>query len=130
MIEISEKAKEHMKGISEANNGGKVVFLGIKGGGCAGFSYNWDLKEESELDEYSDEVIDLENGSKLAIDGTSLMYLWGSQINLKQDIFGTMLEISSPSAQSSCGCGESINFDMEKVEHNMSMAQELKIPTK
>lgn len=129
MIEISEKAKEHMKGISEAN-GGKVVFLGIKGGGCAGFSYNWDLKEESELDEYSDEVIDLENGSKLAIDGTSLMYLWGSQINLKQDIFGTMLEISSPSAQSSCGCGESINFDMEKVEHNMSMAQELKIPTK
>ena len=127
MIDISEKAKEYMKGIADAEPG-KVVFLGIKGGGCAGFSYDWSLKAESELDEYSDEVIDLENGTKLAIDGTSLMYLYGSQINLKQDLFGTVLEISSPSAQSSCGCGESINFDMEKVEGNMSKVKELKIP--
>jgi iron-sulfur cluster assembly accessory protein len=127
MIDISEKAKEYMKGIADAEPG-KVVFLGIKGGGCAGFSYDWSLKAESELDEYSDEVIDLENGTKLAIDGTSLMYLYGSQINLKQDLFGTVLEISSPSAQSSCGCGESINFDMEKVETNMSKVKELKIP--
>ena len=127
MIDISEKAKEYMKGIADAEPG-KVVFLGIKGGGCAGFSYDWSLKAESELDEYSDEVIDLENGTKLAIDGTSLMYLYGSQINLKQDLFGTVLEISSPSAQSSCGCGESINFDMEKVETNMSKVKELKLP--
>jgi iron-sulfur cluster assembly accessory protein len=127
MIDISEKAKEYMKGIADVEPG-KVVFLGIKGGGCAGFSYDWSLKAESELDEYSDEVIDLENGTKLAIDGTSLMYLYGSQINLKQDLFGTVLEISSPSAQSSCGCGESINFDMEKVEGNMSKVKELKLP--
>ena len=127
MIDISEKAKEYMKGIADAEPG-KVVFLGIKGGGCAGFSYDWSLKTESELDEYSDEVIDLENGTKLAIDGTSLMYLYGSQINLKQDLFGTVLDISSPSAQSSCGCGESINFDMEKVETNMSKVKELKLP--
>ncbi len=127
MIDISEKAKEYMKGIADAEPG-KLVFLGIKGGGCAGFSYDWSLKAESELDEYSDEVIDLENGTKLAIDGTSLMYLYGSQINLKQDLFGTVLEISSPSAQSSCGCGESINFDMEKVETNMSKVKELKLP--
>ena len=127
MIDISEKAKEYMKGIADAEPG-KVVFLGIKGGGCAGFSYDWSLKTEEQLDEYSDEIIDLENGTKLAIDGTSLMYLYGSQINLKQDLFGTVLEISSPSAQSSCGCGESINFDMEKVETNMSKVKELKLP--
>ena len=85
MIDISEKAKEHMIGISNANNG-KVVFLGIKGGGCAGFSYDWTLKEESELDDYSDEIIELDEEHKLAIDGTSLMYLYGSQINLKQNV--------------------------------------------
>ena len=129
MIEVSQKAKEYMKGIADADaTPGKVVFLGIRGGGCSGFSYDWSLKDESELDEYSDEIIDLENGTKLAIDGTSLMYLYGSQINLKQDLFGTVLDISSPSAQSSCGCGESINFDMEKVETNMSKVKELKLP--
>ena len=129
MIEVSQKAKEYMKGIADADaTPGKVVFLGIRGGGCSGFSYDWSLKDESELDEYSDEIIDLENGTKLAIDGTSLMYLYGRQINLKQDLFGTVLDISSPSAQSSCGCGESINFDMEKVETNMSKVKELKLP--
>lgn len=127
MIDISEKAKEHMIAIADAEPG-KVVFLGIKGGGCAGFSYDWSLKTEEELDDYSDEIIELDDTHKLAIDGTSLMYLYGSQINLKQDLFGTVLEISSPSAQSSCGCGESINFDMEKVETNMSKVKELKIP--
>jgi iron-sulfur cluster assembly protein len=130
MIEVSQKAKEYMKGIADADaTPGKVVFLGIRGGGCSGFSYDWSLKDESELDEYSDEIIDLENGTKLAIDGTSLMYLYGSQINLKQDLFGTTLEISAPSTASSCGCGESINFDMTKVENNMDLIKELKIPT-
>jgi hypothetical protein len=31
-----------------------------------------------------------------------------------------MLEVVNPSAASSCGCGESINFDMEKVEANQN----------
>lgn len=127
MIEVTEKAKEHMKNISEANDG-KAVFLGVKGGGCAGFSYDWGMKALAELDEYSDEIIDLENGTKLAIDGTSVMYLYGSQISLKADIFGTMLEITSPSAASACGCGESINFDMDKIEANMSNVKELSVP--
>ena len=129
MIEVSQKAKEYMKGIADADTTpGKVVFLGVKGGGCSGFSYDWSLKHETELDEYSDEIIDLENGTKLAIDGTSLMYLYGSQINLKQDLFGTTLEISAPSTASSCGCGESIKFDETKVEGNMDLIKELKLP--
>ena len=45
MIEVSQKAKEYMKGIADADaTPGKVVFLGIRGGGCSGFSYDWSLK--------------------------------------------------------------------------------------
>lgn len=119
MINVSETAANHIKTISD-NNENKIPFLSIKGGGCAGFSYDWALKEEAELDGHSDELIELSNGAKLAVDGMSLMYLFGSTIDLKSDMFGTTLEIGNPAAQSSCGCGESINFDMDQVEENIN----------
>jgi iron-sulfur cluster assembly accessory protein len=129
MIGISETAANHIKTISD-NNGNKIPFLSVKGGGCAGFSYDWQLKEETELDIYSDEIVNLDNGGKLAIDGYSLMYLFGSTIDLKSDMFGTTLEIVNPAAASSCGCGESINFDMDQVEANMNITanNDFKIP--
>ena len=127
MINVTDKAKAHILGISEMNEN-KIVLLGMRGGGCAGFSYTWNMKTLDELDEYSDEIIPLGNGATLAINGASLMYLYGCTIDLKQDLFGTMLEIKSPAASSACGCGESINFDMEKVEANQAKAVQIVIP--
>ena len=36
MIEVTNEAADHLKSISDANDG-KLPFLGVKGGGCAGF---------------------------------------------------------------------------------------------
>lgn len=118
MITVTEAAADHLKGISDSNDG-KLPFLGVKGGGCAGFSYDWQLKTKEELDETADEVVQLYNGAELAIDGYSIMYLFGSVLDLKKDLFGTTLDIQTPAAQSACGCGESVNFDMDMVEANM-----------
>jgi len=117
MIKVTEKAMNHLTGISDANEG-KIPVLGLKGGGCAGFSYVWNLKEENELDKKADHVIIMDNGRKMAVDSSSIMFLVGTTLELKQDLMGTMLEVVNPSAASSCGCGESVNFDMEKVEAN------------
>lgn len=128
MIKITPEAEEHLKSISESN-GGKWPMLGIAGGGCAGFSYDWSLVSEAETDPLSDEIFDLQNGGKLVVDGTSLMYLYGTVIQLKKDVFGTVIEVVAPAAQSSCGCGESVNFDMQMVEDNMAMnAADFKLP--
>ena len=116
MITVTNDAADHLKSISEGQS--KLIRLGINGGGCAGFSYTWDLIEESDIDQYSDEIIDLENGGKLILDGMSVMYLYGSTVQLKKDVFGTVLEVSTPAAQSACGCGESVSFDMDMIEAN------------
>ena len=116
MINITEGAADHIKGIGDAQE--KLVKLGVKGGGCAGFSYDWKLIDESEIDTKNDEVIDLYNGSKLVVDGPSLMYLFGATVDYKKDVFGATLEIETPAAESACGCGESVNFDMDMVEQN------------
>lgn len=119
MIKITPEAEAHLKSISDAN-GGKWPMLGVAGGGCAGFKYDWKLVTEDEVDMLSDEIIDLSNGTTLVIDGTSLMFLFGTELQLKKDLFGTTLEIVNPQAQAGCGCGESVNFDMEMVEANMN----------
>ena len=122
MINVTDTAAEHLKGISESNDG-KIPCLGLKGGGCAGFSYDWHLKEESELDKKIDHVIIMDNGAKMAVDGTSIMYLIGTTLELKKDTFGTTLEIVNPNSASSCGCGESVNFNMEKIEANQEQLE-------
>jgi len=119
MITVTEAAANHLQAISQSNDG-KFPKLGIKGGGCAGFSYEWTLITETEIDDMSDEVIELDNGSTLVVDGMSIMYLFGTTLELKQDLFGTTLEVVNPQAQSACGCGESINFDMDAVADNMN----------
>lgn len=119
MIKITPEAEAHLKSISDANDG-KWPMLGVAGGGCAGFKYDWKLVTEDEVDMLSDEIINLSNGTTLVIDGTSLMFLFGTELQLKKDLFGTTLEIVNPQAQAGCGCGESVNFDMEMVEANMN----------
>ena len=66
------------------------------------------------------EAIDLDNGyKKLYVDNMSIMYLFGSTVDLKKDVFGTVLEVHNPPRTESRGCGEFINFDMDMVESNM-----------
>lgn len=125
MINVTDSAAKHLQRISEDNEG-KIPCLGLKGGGCAGFSYDWHLKDESELDKKIDHVIMLNNGAKMAVDGTSIMYLIGTTLELKKDTFGTTLEIVNPNSASSCGCGESVNFDLDKVEANQAQISEIK----
>jgi Fe-S cluster assembly iron-binding protein IscA len=44
------------------------------------------------------------------------MFLIGTTIDYKKEVFGSMFDIQNPNAQSSCGCGVSVNFDMDKLE--------------
>lgn len=119
MIKITTDAEQHLTRIYEAE--GKYPKLAIDGGGCAGFQYKWELVAEEDIDLMSDEVLELE-GTKFVLDGMSLMYLYGSTVDYKSGIAGSYLEVSSPAAASACGCGESVNFDMDKVtEINDSM---------
>jgi iron-sulfur cluster insertion protein len=81
----------------------------LAGGGCAGFSYKWDLvKTPSEIE--SSDYTKAFEGWTFWLDKTSEMYLIGSTVDKKVDISGSVIDIQSPLAASSCGCGESISF--------------------
>ena len=95
------------------------ISLNLKGGGCAGFEYDWGTIDSPDDIETNDVVIDAGSG-KLVVGATSLMFLFGTEIHYKKDIMGAMFDIRNPNAQSSCGCGVSVNFDMDKLP-NLAM---------
>lgn len=87
------------------------VRLSLTGGGCAGFSYKWDLvKTSSQID--SDDYSKSYDEWTFWLDRTSELYLIGSIVDKKVDIAGSVIEIRAPLASSSCGCGESISFSV------------------
>ena len=50
------------------------------------------------------------------------MFLAGTEVDYVKSFVGSTFEIRNPNAQSSCGCGVSINFDMEKLDNSLATA--------
>ena len=84
---------------------GKVFLrVGVKGGGCSGFSYTLDLVEEEAGE--NDEVLE-HRGIRILIDSKSLLYLSGTEIDFKDEMMGSGFVFKNPNATSTCGCGSS-----------------------
>jgi iron-sulfur cluster assembly accessory protein len=107
-IYFTDIAKEHFKQICD-NSKALGVRLSLAGGGCAGFSYKWELVNSAD-DISSHDYCKAYDDWTFWLDKTSELFLIGSTVDKKVDITGSVIEIKSPLAASSCGCGESISF--------------------
>ncbi len=80
--------------------------VGVKGGGCSGFSYMLDLVEDEPTEQ--DEQLE-SNGVKILIDQKSYLYLNGTEIDFRDEVMGKGFVFKNPNATSSCGCGSSFS---------------------
>ena len=110
---LTDAAKKQIDIICEEN---KVyaVTLNLKGGGCAGFEYDWGTLKSAEEVKPLDITMDAGIG-KFVIGNESMMFLFGTEIDYIKSIIGANFEVRNPNAKSSCGCGISVNFDMDKL---------------
>ncbi len=107
-IMLTETAAREIRTIitqQELDNEKVRLRVGVKGGGCSGFSYVLDLTE-SERD--SDEKFEI-HGIRVICDPKSLLYLDGVTIDFKDEIMGRGFVFNNPNATSSCGCGSSFS---------------------
>jgi len=103
---LSETAAREIRTIVEQQELDKDkvrLRVGVKGGGCSGFSYLLDLTEHQKD---TDELFE-QNGIKVICDPKSLLYLNGTTIDFKDEIMGRGFVFNNPNANSSCGCGSS-----------------------
>tara|TARA_R110000824_G_scaffold128983_3_gene290158 strand:- start:25929 stop:26240 length:312 start_codon:yes stop_codon:yes gene_type:complete len=102
VITISEKARKEVKRIISEQSLGKVYLrVGVKGGGCSGFSYTFGFDDnKTELDmEYEDVICDPK----------SFLYLNGTEVDFEESLMGRGFKFTNPNASKSCGCGESFS---------------------
>ncbi len=107
-IELTERAAQEVKTILQQQNlpsESTYLRVGVRGGGCSGFSYSLDLTEsKSEADEEFDA-----HGVKVICDDKSYIYLNGVTLDFKDEVMGRGFVFNNPNASHSCGCGHSFS---------------------
>lgn len=106
-MKLTEKAVQKLIEIAEAEGiGHQAVRIKIRGGGCAGFSY--DMSFDDTVNE-TDEVVE-QDGCKLICDPVSYQYLDEVEIDWQDGLIGSGFKFINPKATGSCGCGNSVQF--------------------
>ncbi len=95
-----ERIAELMRNAPEGTIG---VKLSTPRRGCSGLAYSVDYVSE---DNAFDERIETPGGT-FFIDGGSVLYLVGSNMDWQEDEFVAGFVFNNPNATGSCGCGES-----------------------
>ena len=103
-LTLSPSAAKRVAFIAGKQGKPPVLRLSVDGGGCAGFSYKFELGEVEEGD-----TVASTDGVSLVVDGVSLGLLDGSEVDYVEDLGGAAFKVTNPNAASGCGCGSSFS---------------------
>lgn len=105
MIQVSETAAKKIQALKTEENKSADAFLRVlvKRGGCSGYEYKMEF--DTELKD-NDKVFET-SGAKVVVDGKSLLYLIGMQLDYEGGLNGKGFIFSNPNATKTCGCGSS-----------------------
>ena len=104
-IALTENAAKRVAWIAARQSKPAILRLAVEGGGCAGFTYKFELAEAAEAD---DSIVETD-GVKLVVDPISLDLVRGSAVDFVEDLGGAAFKVTNPNAQSGCGCGSSFS---------------------
>jgi iron-sulfur cluster assembly protein len=109
LISLTPEAVEKLREIlgKQHDPEGYYLRLGVKGGGCSGFSYV--LQFDKDVDPKYDRTFEIE-GIRVVVDRKSLAFLAGMTLHYTGDlhILGEGgFEFKNPNASRTCGCGTS-----------------------
>lgn len=106
MISLTENAASKVKElIASRPHQTDGLRVGVRGGGCSGFTYFLEFAETQGED---DRAID-SHGVKLFVDRKSFLYLMGTEVDYVDGLGGSGFKFQNPNARRTCGCGESFS---------------------
>jgi iron-sulfur cluster insertion protein len=104
-ITLTQNAAKRVAWIAQRQHKPAILRLAVDGGGCAGFTYKFELAPAAENDDQVSET----DGVKLVVDAMSLELVKGSAVDFVEDMGGAAFRVTNPNAQSGCGCGSSFS---------------------
>ena len=106
MITLTENAAAKVQQMLSSREEDTIgLRVGVRGGGCSGFSYFLEFannKEESDRELES-------HGVKLFVDRKSYLYLMGTEVDFVDRLSESGFKFNNPNAKRTCGCGESFS---------------------
>ncbi len=105
-VSITDGAMTQIRRLMREQNipEGYGLRVGVKGGGCSGFSYllGFDVQQEK------DQAYEI-GGMPVYVDRTHEMYLIGMEIDWHEGLNNRGFIFENPNAKSTCGCGSSFS---------------------
>ena len=106
-ISLTERAVKEVRRIIEEQNLSEetVLRVGVKGGGCSGFSYTLGFDDQI----HETDQIGEASGVRIVCDPKSFLYLNNTEIDFEESLMGRGFKFGNPNASKTCGCGESFS---------------------
>ena len=106
-IEITEAAAQEIaKQRAKRGTPNARIRIGVRGGGCTGFTYVFEWAEEPRPTDKEFSAF----GVSILVDPKSLVFLGGMQLDFVRGMMGHGFKFNNPNAKGACGCGESVQF--------------------
>lgn len=105
-VTFSSRAVEELKALiaSQEKTKDKYLRIGVKGGGCAGFSYILEFDEKQAAD-----TIYQTDNFEFIVDKAQEIYLFDTKLDFKGGLDNRGFIFENPNASSTCGCGTSFS---------------------
>lgn len=104
MIEVTSSAQSEFQRIMQDEGKSCAgIRLGVKGGGCSGYSYIMDFVKDPK----DNDTVFNESQTPIYIDPKSLDLIDGVVIDFSADMLNRGFKFKNPNATQACGCGTS-----------------------
>jgi iron-sulfur cluster assembly protein len=119
VMTITDAAAERVRNaIANAERPVTGLRVGVKNGGCAGMSYTVEYADDVKP---LDEIVE-DKGVRILVDPKAVLFLLGSEMDVKTDKFSSTFVFRNPNETSACGCGESVAITPAEVPPELARA--------
>lgn len=102
-ITMSDSAAQRVQTFLHHRGKGVGLRLGVRTSGCSGMAYVLEFVDQTN----DDDIIFEDKGVKVIVDGKSLVYLDGTELDFVKEGLNEGFKFNNPNVSGECGCGES-----------------------
>ncbi|MEM7968712.1 iron-sulfur cluster assembly protein IscA [Morganella morganii] len=104
-VSLTESAANRVTSFLANRGKGVGLRLGVRTSGCSGMAYVLEFTDVIN----EDDVVFEDHGVKVIIDGKSIVYLDGTEVDFVKEGLNEGFKFNNPNVNSECGCGESFH---------------------
>lgn len=108
-FDITAAAANQIKKLLNGDFENKMLRIGLKSGGCAGFQYDFTFDNAAREGDH----LFKKDGAQVVLDQKAMLYLRNSTLDFTSDRFSSTFKIVIPTESNlhSCSCGKSVGGD-------------------